>query len=233
MTENHDKLRRRRLIPAALLTILVIGTGLAAWASAGSSTTSQPGPEGVTVWNVPDLAPAPTSSSGQPIDGITCRTVSKETVRYHVHVYVSIYVDGRQERLPAGIGITTPRLVEHTSRGVFYDVGLYDCLYWLHTHANDGIIHVEAPTKGLFTLGQFFDIWGQPLSASQVGPDRGNVVVFENGRTITGDIRATPLSPQAVIQIDVGSPVVAFRPITFKVTGACGEGSNGCAVKKS
>jgi hypothetical protein len=33
-----------------------------------------------------------------------------------------------------------------------------------------------------------------------------------------------------VIQIDVGTPVVAFHPFTFKVTGGCGAGSNGCSA---
>jgi len=117
--------------------------------------------------------------------------------------------------------------------GVFDDVGLYDCLYWLHTHAADGIIHVEAPAKENFTLGQFFDIWNQPLSSTQLGPDRGPVVVFENGKRLDGDPRATPLSPHATIQLDVGSPPVPFQPFTFKVTGGCGQGTNSCKTSKS
>ena len=43
------------------------------------------------------------------------------------------------------------------------------CIYWLHTHAPDGVIHIESPTQRIYTLGNFFDEWRQPLSANQVG----------------------------------------------------------------
>ncbi|MDB5059109.1 MAG: hypothetical protein JWO59_2581, partial [Chloroflexi bacterium] len=33
------------------------------------------------------------------------------------------------------------------------------CFYWLHTHATTDVIHVEAPARGTYTLGQFFAIW--------------------------------------------------------------------------
>jgi hypothetical protein len=44
------------------------------------------------------------------------------------------------------------------------------CFAWLHTHSADGIIHTESPVTRTFTLGEFFDVWGQPLSSRQVGP---------------------------------------------------------------
>ena len=49
------------------------------------------------------------------------------------------------------------------------------CYYWLHTHTNDGVIHVESPTQRLYTLGDFFDIWRQPLSARRVGAATGTI----------------------------------------------------------
>ncbi len=53
------------------------------------------------------------------------------------------------------------------------------CFYWLHVHTTDGIVHIESPSKTQgFTLGQFFDIWGVPLSSTQVGPATGKVTVF-------------------------------------------------------
>ena len=180
--------------------------------------------------NEPALAPASSSATGATVDGITCRTSSVEVVKYHVHVYVTFFVYGRQERLPAGIGITTPFLNEHLSSGNFIDVGAYDCLYWLHTHVGDGIIHVEAPTKSSFTLGQFFDVWRQPLSSTQVGPATGSVVVFSNGRRVSGNPRDVILRPNGDLQIDVGSPVVAFQPFTYHVTGLCGAGTLSCFV---
>ena len=230
-TETIQPRRGLRARIAYLLVILVlIGGGLTVWLSSGSAD-SHVGPEGVLIYNVPDLASSFSTNTGGTVDGISCRTLAKETVKYHVHVHVALYVNGQMRRLPAGIGITKPQLVEHEKTGVFDDVGLYDCLYWLHTHVADGIIHVEAPAKQAFTLGQFFDVWGQPLGPNQVGPAKGKVVVFENGKRLTGNPRSAPLLAQGVIQIDVGSQVVPFHPLTFKVSGGCGAGKNGCGIK--
>ncbi len=227
---HQEVLRRRRLIPAGLLAGLVIVSLLAAWTSSRHGPSSAPGPEGVAVQNVPDLAPAG-AASGPVVDGIHCDTIGRAVVHYHVHVLVSVYVDGRRERLPAGVGITSPAVTTGSGASTFIDVGLHDCLYWLHTHSYDGIVHVEAPARATYTLGQFFDVWGQPLSPVRVGPARGPVVVFENGVRYRGDPRSVPLLAGGVIQIDVGPPVVAFQPTTFHVTGECGDGTNGCATK--
>lgn len=182
------------------------------------------------MYDVPNLAPALTTHTGQIVDGIACETLAKEVVKYHVHVHLALYVNVRMIRLPAGIGVTQPPLIEKYKTGNFYDVGLYDCLYWLHTHVADGIIHVEAPAKQSFTLGQFFDIWNQPLSGSQVGPAKGSVVVFENGKRLIGNPRQTPLLAHGDIQIDVGTPIVPYHAFAYKVTGGCGQGTNGCSA---
>jgi hypothetical protein len=218
-----------------LASVFAIGTSV--WLVAGSSNaiaapSSHKGPEGVLIYNVPNLAPAPTTRNGQTIDGISCRKLSNETVKYHVHVLVNVYVKGKLLRLPAGIGITEPRLLEKYPTGKFYDVGLYNCLYWLHTHVADGIIHVEAPAKKAFTLGEFFDIWNQPLTPSQVGPAKGAVVVFENGKRLVGNPQLTQLLAQGIIQIDVGKPEVPFHSIHLKVTGSCGQGTLTCSPPK-
>ena len=207
---------------------MTVASAFAAWSSSRPSALVI-GPEGVAIYNVPDLASANSTRSGAAIDGVSCQTTAKEVVKYHIHIHVAIFVDGQRVRLPGGIGITTPMLAQHSSTGTFYDAGIYDCLYWLHTHVNDGIIHVEAPQHQNFTLGQFFDIWGQALGPNRVGPAQGSVVVFENGRRLTGDPRTTPLLDQANIQIDVGSPVVTYAPFKFLVTGGCGEGTTSCS----
>ena len=212
--------------------MLMLGSGLAT-VSFASASNPHVGPEGVLIYNVPDLASSSTTRAGASIDGIACRTLAKATAKYHVHAHFAIYVKGKMMRLPAGIGITKPQLVEHYASGVFDDVGVYDCLYWLHTHTADGIIHVEAPAKQNFTLGQFFDIWNQPLSSTRVGPDHGKVTIFENGKRLTGNPRLVPLLPHAAIQIDVGNPVVSFQPFSYTVTGGCGEGTNSCKAANS
>lgn len=231
-TMPRDGRHVRLMDVLVLLVVLVVGGGVVAWLTIGDSSgpSTHVGPEGVLVYNVPTLASANTTVSGKTIDGISCSKLGKETVKYHVHVHVEIYVDGKMMRLPAGIGITSPRIAEKYATGTFYDVGGYDCLYWLHTHVADGIIHVEAPAKQTFTLGEFFDIWNQPLAPNQVGPAKGRIVVFENGKEITGNLRSTPLLAQGEIQIDVGTPVIPFHPFSFKVTGGCGQGTLSCST---
>ncbi len=221
----------RSSVPQLILAMMTIAAVAVGWVSSRPHPDVV-GPEGVLVANVPDLASASTSLTGRSVDGLTCRTENHETVNYHIHVHVAIFVDGAPERIPAGVGITSPAIVQHLSSGTFVDVGASDCLYWLHTHVADGIIHVEAPARGNFTLGEFFDVWHQPLSAHQVGPARGRVVVFINGVRWVRSPRLVPLLAQEQIQVDVGSPVVAFQPFPFKVTGSCGEGTTSCALPK-
>jgi hypothetical protein len=227
---EKSSIRSPRFIVLSVVVIVVLIAGATTAVLLTGSAKPKVGPEGVVVLNVANLAPASTTQTGTPVDGITCRPLAKETVKYHVHIHVAIFVNGTQMRLPAGIGITAPFVVQHYLSGPFDDVGLSDCLYWLHTHVADGIVHVEAPAKQSFNLGQFFDIWGQPLGPNQVGPAKGKVVVFENGKRLTGNPRSTPLTPHGDIQIDVGSPVVAFQPFTFKVSGACGQGTLSCST---
>ena len=223
-------LRSSRVIVLSLVVLVLVVAGTTTAVLLIGSPKLKVGPEGVVVLNVPNLAPASTTQSGKTVDGITCRPLSKDAVKYHIHVHVAVYVNGRQQRLPAGIGITKPMVVQHFASGPFDDVGLSDCLYWLHTHVADGIVHVEAPMKQSFTLGQFFYIWGQPLGPNQVGPAKGKVVVYENGKRLTGNPRSTPLLPHADIQIDVGNTVVPFQPFAFNVSGACGQGTLSCTT---
>lgn len=219
----------RNSIPYLLLVVLVVGSGTSVWASSQAAAVHV-GPEGVVLDNVANVGSVTSTVNGATVDGITCRSAAKEVVKYHIHIHVALYVDGRQMGLPAGIGITAPPMIVHYPSGTFYDVGNRDCLYWLHTHAADGIVHVESPVKKAFNLGEFFDVWNQPLSASRVASAVGTVVVFENGKRLTGDPRLTPLVDHSDIQIDVGTPLVAFRPFTYKVTGGCGEGTLSCAL---
>ena len=80
---------------------------------------------------------------------------------------------------------------------------------WLHTHAADGIIHTESPVKRTYTLGDFFDIWGQPLDRDTGRTCAGASRALFNGRVFTGNPRTIPLLAHAQIQLEVGRPLVA------------------------
>jgi hypothetical protein len=169
------------------------------------------GPEGVPVPKAPVLANVQKVKLGQTIDGVTCQKVEK--IAFHIHAHLTLFAGRKAYQVPYGIGIGAPLQGVNTTAGPFVEAG--SCFMWLHTHASDGIIHMEAPKQMSFTLGQFFKIWGIPLSASQVGPEKGKVTAFLNGKTWTKDPASIPLTSEAQIQLDVGSPVVAPQHIVF------------------
>jgi hypothetical protein len=169
------------------------------------------GPEGVPIPATSALARAQPLADGQQIDGITCQ--AGEQVLFHIHAHLTIFVDGAPRQVPAGIGIAPPLQVENTPVGAF--VAGATCFMWLHTHSADGIIHTESPVNRIYTLGDFFDIWGEPLNRHRVGPARGPVTGFFDGRVFKGNPRAIPLLAHAQIQLDVGRPLVAPERITF------------------
>jgi hypothetical protein len=160
----------------------------------------------------PALAPASTTQTG-PVAGIQCGAT--EQLAYHIHAHLAVFVNGTPRSLPAGIGIPGS-VTEQTAEGPVAAGG--QCIYWLHTHAPDGVIHVESPTQRIYTLGNFFDEWHQPLSGNQVGTATGKVTAFVNGKPWTKDPRSIPLIPHAVIQLSVGTPVVAFQNISWAQT---------------
>ncbi|MDJ0275129.1 MAG: C2H2-type zinc finger protein [Nitrososphaerota archaeon] len=134
----------------------------------------------------------PAQAVGAPISGIECW--SMEQVAYHVHAKLEVYVRGERRTVPANIGIIPNR-----------------CMYWLHTHDATGWIHVEAPREIRPTLGQFFDIWGQPLSRERVldvdlVSSGLGMRVYVDGKPYDGDPREIELIDMREIVIDVGPP---------------------------
>jgi len=185
-----------------LLGALVLVFSLSAASLAVANVRSSIGPEGIPIPNGPVLAPAGTGTGT--VDGIHCGAT--EQVAYHVHAHLVIFDRGRARKVPYGIGIGPPRAAQATPYGAFVVSG--SCFHWLHTHAADGIIHIESPTERQYALGDFFDIWGQPLGPDRVGPLRGHVVALVDGRVYAGNPRSIVLRPHAQVQLDVGSPVV-------------------------
>lgn len=183
-----------------------------------STTSTQPakqtpGPEGIPLEAGPELAPASSTTSGATVDGVQCAPV--EQLAYHIHAHLQVYADGQPRALPGAIGLLGP-VAQQTPYGKFY--GAQQCYYWLHTHTSDGVIHIESPTKRIYTLGNFFDEWHQPLTRTQVASAKGKVTAFLNGKRWTQDPRAIPLLPHASIQLDVGAPTVAPKIVSFAGT---------------
>ena len=218
--------RRPRRAAALLLAcgaLLIAGCGSSSSSStstgstatpAQTQSTGQPGPEQVPLEAGAPLASASSTLHGTTVDGVKCAPV--EQLAYHIHAHLQVYVDGSSRAIPGAIGLVGP-VPQQTPAGVFY--GAQGCYYWLHTHTSDGILHIESPTQRIYTLGDFFDEWHQPLSASQVAGAKGAVVAYVNGKRWPADPRTIPLDPHAVIQLDVGSPAVKFQPFSWSGVG--------------
>ncbi len=168
------------------------------------------GPEGVPIPAGSPLATDSTKATGGKVDGISCQT-NEQTI-FHIHAHLTVFVNGAPRQIPAGIGIPDAQ-PQSTPQGQF--IGGGKCFYWLHTHAADGIIHIESPIHRIYTLGDFFDEWGQPLGQTQVGPVKGHVTAIYNGHAYRGDPRDIPLNAHAQIQLEVGTPLVTPISITF------------------
>ncbi len=134
-----------------------------------------------------------------PVDGIPCELT--ERLLYHVHAHLAIIANGQPVAVPANIGIPGR------------------CIYWLHTHDTTGVIHIEAPAPRAFDLGTFFDIWRQPLTASQVldfTADAGHSLqFFVDGQPYSGDPRQIQLGAHTLVTIEYGPPFAAPPPFTF------------------
>jgi hypothetical protein len=207
-SERHARARRRRVVlGVGAATLAALAATLVVLVTAGgskSSSSTPPARSGL-------LASTEGEAAGSTVNGIQCQT--QEQVLFHIHAHLAVYVDGRTRLVPEGIGIAPPHDVEQSSDGPFVAGGA--CFYWLHSHTRDGIIHIESPVKRVYTLGDYFDIWKQPLGANQVGPAKGRVTAYVDGHRFEGDPRSIPLKAHALIQLDVGTPVVAPQHFAF------------------
>jgi hypothetical protein len=188
---------------AAPGTSSAAGTGTSgAGTTAATSSAAQPsvGFEGVPLQTGPQLAPASTTGTGK-VDGISCGAT--EQLVYHIHAHLAVFKNGQAYTLPAGVGIPGSQ-PEPSPQGPIASGG--SCIYWLHTHTTDGVIHIESPSKAIYTLGNFFDEWHQPLSESQVAGLSGKVTAFVNGKPWKKSPRDIPLLPHADIQLEIGEP---------------------------
>ena len=73
-----------------------------------------------------------------------------EDVPFDQRTYLNVTLDGQPFTVPANIGITS------------------ECITPLHTHEDDGTIHMQFFKPTRFTLGNFIKLWGLDLSQYDV-----------------------------------------------------------------
>jgi len=132
-----------------------------------------------------------------PISGISCD--SMEQNGYHIHVHFRIYINGKELTIPTGIGVPTDG----------------SCLYWMHTHTDDGIIHIEAPQKlHNLALDDFMTVWQEgfaTLNFPQEMLQPSGWQIFVNGKPFNGVVKSpllteVALQPHDAITMEYGSP---------------------------
>ena len=167
------------------------------------------------VANSKPATPSPTAG------GIPCDLL--EHSQEHYHAAVQIMYQGVMHPLPVQLGIVTDSSGQQT------------CLYWLHVHAdNPNLVHIEAPAKQTFTLGQFFAVWSawskqqtppgpdEPLDSTHVSSftlmaDQRLVVYVDHAdgkgpQLTTGDPKAIVLKSHEVITLEIAPPEVTPPP---------------------
>jgi hypothetical protein len=182
-------------IVVVLLALFVLGKG-------GSSTAHFDGPS-VDFANLPGLVrtPPPWSKNTAQLDArakqADVQILPSEGVELHIHQHLDIFNNGRHVTVPALIGI------KRSGNGYEFAE--------LHTHATDGVIHLESARAQAFSLGQFFAVWGVLLSKNCVGGlcnPPGPMTVYVNGKKIpaTADPDRLVLEQHDEIAIVYGTP---------------------------
>ena len=126
------------------------------------------------------------------IDGIQCNNV--EQLVSHIHAHLDIFINGQPYTIPSQIGITDK------------------CFYWLHTHDESGIIHIESPVAKDYTIGQFFDIWNKKFSNTQILDNivngKNTLNVYVNGNKVNAGVNYRDIKLKAHDEIAVvyGNP---------------------------
>ena len=125
--------------------------------------------------------------SASAIDGIQCNNV--EQLVSHIHAHLDIFINGQPYTIPSQIGITDK------------------CFYWLHTHDESGVIHIESPVVKDYTIGQFFNIWNKKFSNTQILDNivNGNntLNVYVNGNKVNAAVNYTDIKLKAHDEIAV------------------------------
>jgi len=145
---------------------------------------------------------------GQVVDGVPC--LRDDLPIEHFHVHLQVLLDGKAVTVPAGVGVGRPW---GTDSGGFIARG--SCFAWIHTHDTTGVVHVFTQVGKSYSLGQVFEVWGQPLGPNAALGYRGSLAVLVDGVTAVGDPRAVTLTNFQSIVLELGRPPATPPPSIY------------------
>lgn len=186
---------------AGILGLVVAGI-LVFTSRQSTAATPDNGPN-VDFSSLPGLLKTPppwgtnTKNLTQRLKPLGLNQLSAEGQVLHIHEHLDIFVDGKQITIPRYIGIKLK------------PDGTPDYLTELHTHNNDGVIHLESQQAQSYSLGQFFGVWGVYLAGNCVGgvcSPPGPFKVYVNGKLFKDDPVTMVLQEHQEIAIVYGKP---------------------------
>jgi hypothetical protein len=129
--------------------------------------------------------------------------------RYRAHLELF----GRRHAvvIPAGIGLGPPLRHSHSAR----IVGAA-CRADARTLDPAGVIDFDRTD---LTLGDLFEIWGEPLGPRRMASFRGPVTAFVGGKRVRGDPASIPLRDGAQIVLQVGGYIPPHPTFLFPPRG--------------
>jgi hypothetical protein len=139
----------------------------------------------------------------------------KETLIYHVHAHLDVFVNQKVMRVPAGIGINIAdpgvRRFKEPNGSIAYggiELCAKPCISPLHTHDATGVIHTETATPRPNRLSQFFTEWGVRLGRTCVGGycRPTSIGWYVNGKRFSGNPRDILLTDKKEIALVIGTP---------------------------
>jgi hypothetical protein len=193
------------LVLAAAVTVFAAGCGGSSnsGGSGGGSSGRGPAPRLGPVF--PDIGSLPGAEKTPPpwapapklvprLKAIGLPALRQEALTYHIHQHLDLFVNGQRVAVPPDVGIDP-------AAGI---------ITVLHTHDSSGYIHVESPTVASYSLGQFFAVWGVPLSKSCIGSlctSGGKVLrAWVNGNPVAADPSRIVLDAHQEIVVAYGTP---------------------------
>src|SRR4051794_1578849 len=221
--------RRRRLgligagvaaaIVAIVVVVVLVSSGGSDDGKSASTTTADQAAQAEG-----QAAPLPGAQTGPPpwnagngpelqqrLDALGLAALPAEGTVVHIHQHLDLFVDGKRVTVPAAIGI---------------DAG-QQFIAALHTHDPSGVMHVESPEPKTFTLGQFFGVWGVPLSATQIGGLKAGagkqLRAWVNGKPVSGDPSKVDLASHQEIAIAYGTAAQMPKPVPSSYGFPSGE----------
>jgi hypothetical protein len=123
-----------------ILIVTMVGLALII---AGAQLSSQEDEEG----DVEDSGDIGSDEDNRILD-VCLQSHSHDMTHYHANLEISIR--GENRIIPTSTGVTST------------------CMSGIHTHGDDGTLHIETPGDMEARIEHFFTIWDQPLSETQL-----------------------------------------------------------------